>query len=626
MADDERTTAEETPGAPTMYDVGWGARAEAPRVLRELPQIVRNALRIVWAAGRRQFVITTLLQAVNSAGLLIALLLGRDVLNGVLAANAAGSGYGDVLPRALLAVAVIGAFGFATAVGWEQQQILTELVGRDTQARLLDVACGVDLLAFDRPAFHDRLARAQTQRHSVHQIVFGIGGVVGALLGVLAALVALLTIAPLLLPLGLLGLIPLVLVSGRRAHRFWLFAFRMTPRDRERDYLASMLTTRPPAAEVRAFDLLAPLRARHDRLYDERIVELTKVARRQLAWSLASSVATLAVAASLLGAVGYLVASDRMSLAEAGVGAAAIVLLMQRLGAAGFSANSLFESALFVQDYTSFLAIGAEERAAAARGAIDPGRFAEVVTDGLQFRYPGSERPALDGVDVVVRAGETIALVGENGSGKTTLAKLLAGLYLPTGGALRFNGVDVATLDPARVRAQVTILFQDFVQWSLSARDNVELGRHERAGDEARLRRALDAGGAEEVVRSLRDGLETQLGPQFEGGTELSGGQWQRIALARAFFRDAPLVILDEPTSALDARAENALFERVADLLDDRAVVLVSHRFSTVRSADRIYVLHDGHVVEHGSHDELMGLGGTYAELYTLQARAFVDS
>jgi ATP-binding cassette subfamily B protein len=218
-----------------------------------------------------------------------------------------------------------------------------------------------------------------------------------------------------------------------------------------------------------------------------------------------------------------------------------------------------------------------------------------------------------------------IALVGENGSGKTTLAKMLAGLYRPERGRITWDDTDLAEVDADELRRSVAVIFQDFERYLLPARENVGLGRHERVHAFEEIVEAARRADADDFLANLPEGYETMLGREFAGGYDLSIGQWQRVALARAFFRDAPFVILDEPTAALDARAESRLFERMRELLEGRSVVLISHRFSSVRSADRIYVLHEGRVVEEGSHDELMAADGLYAELFGLQARAYVE-
>jgi len=241
----------------------------------------------------------------------------------------------------------------------------------------------------------------------------------------------------------------------------------------------------------------------------------------------------------------------------------------------------------------------------------------------VTFGYPGSERVALRDVSVRIEPGEVVALVGANGSGKTTLAKLLAGLYLPSEGRVCWAGKDSREVDRREVLAHTAIVFQDFMQYALSAGDNIGLGRHERASDTAGIVRAAEQAGADRDLSALPDGYQTLLGPAFIDGTDLSTGQWQRVALARTFFRDAPLVILDEPTAALDAKAEHELFARIGELFADRSVLLISHRFSTVRAADRIYVLNEGSVVESGTHVELLAAGGTYAELFMLQASPY---
>jgi len=246
--------------------------------------------------------------------------------------------------------------------------------------------------------------------------------------------------------------------------------------------------------------------------------------------------------------------------------------------------------------------------------------------ENVTFTYPDADRPALSDVSLEIGAGEVVALVGENGSGKTTLAKLVAGLYSPEQGHVHWDGRDVGELDPEDVRRRVAVIFQDFARYLLPARENVGLGRHERVEDLDAIVHAAERAGAHGFLSGLPEGYETMLGREFAGGWDLSIGQWQRVALARAFFRDAPFVILDEPTAALDARAEADLFARLRELLEDRSVLLISHRFSSVRTANRIYVLDQGRVVEHGTHQELMALHGLYAELFTLQARQYLGN
>jgi ATP-binding cassette subfamily B protein len=244
----------------------------------------------------------------------------------------------------------------------------------------------------------------------------------------------------------------------------------------------------------------------------------------------------------------------------------------------------------------------------------------------VSFRYPSRAEPSLTDVSMQVHAGQVVALVGENGSGKTTLAKLLCNLYAPTSGRILWDGVDVAGCDPALLGRHVAVIFQDFVQYFMAARVNIAVGDHERAGDLEAVVAAAVASGADPFLAGLPEGYETMLGRQFDGGHELSIGQWQRVALARAFFRAAPLLILDEPTAALDPRAEHELFERMRALAAGRTVLLISHRFSSVRSADRIFVLRQGRLEEQGSHADLMAAGGLYAELFGLQASAYEEA
>jgi ATP-binding cassette, subfamily B, bacterial len=347
------------------------------------------------------------------------------------------------------------------------------------------------------------------------------------------------------------------------------------------------------------------------------------VARQRLRVSLLGNLATTVGLAGIVAALLVLALNGRIGLADAGTAAGAVFVLGERLMNAVFSAGMLYESSLFIEDFTSFLAMAPEVEARRRRDQA-PSGFRRLRVEDVSFTYPSATTPAVTNVSMEIGAGEIVALVGENGSGKTTLAKLLCRLYLPHGGRVLWDEVDTATVHPDGLRRSVAVIFQDFLHYTLPAAENIGMGHHQRIGDAEAIRGAAVHAGADDFLAKLPEGYETVLGPEFEGGKELSVGQWQRVALARAFFRDAPFIILDEPTAALDARAEHELFESIRTLCRGRSVLLISHRFSSVRSADRIYVLDGGRVVESGSHDELMALGGRYADLFTLQASAYV--
>jgi ATP-binding cassette subfamily B protein len=505
----------------------------------------------------------------------------------------------------------------------ERQQILGELVNRFVEGRLLDVVTAVDLEAFDTPGFHNRLERLRQRSNEPLNLVSGVSGLAGAAVGTVGVIIGLLAIEPLLIPMIALVFLPAWLVASRRSELFWRFFWRMTPRDRERQYLSGVLTGRDEAKEVRAFGLAGYLRNRYEQLYDERIAELRVVAKRHLVFSFGANLGIATVLAVTLLLVGWLTVNGDVSLSEAGIAVAGVAVVGARLTQAGYSAGSMSEAGLYLDDYETFMAL-LPKVTATRPTAPAPTGFDWLAVEDVTFTYPSGDRPALSHVSLDIRRGEVVALVGENGSGKTTLAKLLAGLYRPSAGCIAWDGVDIATVAPDELRRSVAVIFQDFIRYHLRARDNIALGRAEAADDLEAIAEAARHSDADRFLKLLPAGYETVLGPQFIRGTDLSVGQWQRIALARAFFRDAPFVVLDEPTASLDPRAEYDLFQRIRSLLTDRTVLLISHRFSSVRSADRIYVLAQGEVEDSGTHEELMARGGSYAELFTLQAAAYL--
>jgi ATP-binding cassette subfamily B protein len=293
---------------------------------------------------------------------------------------------------------------------------------------------------------------------------------------------------------------------------------------------------------------------------------------------------------------------------------------------AGFlvSAALLAEAGRFLDDYVTFTEL-APVVAASQRGPVPPMGFSKLRVERLSFTYPGTEREVLRDISLEIDAGEVVALVGANGSGKTTVAKLLCGLYRPSAGAIWWDGERFDLADRRSAPTRVGALFQHFGTYQLPARENVGFGDVTRLADQAAMEEAATRAGVGELIGKLPRGWDTRLSREFDDGVELSVGQWQRVALARAFFRDAPFLVLDEPTSALDPRAEADLFASLRRLYADRTVLLISHRFSSVRSADWIYVLEEGRIIEQGTHDQLMEARGRYCELFTLQAAAYLD-
>ncbi|MEU8193875.1 ATP-binding cassette domain-containing protein [Microbispora amethystogenes] len=317
--------------------------------------------------------------------------------------------------------------------------------------------------------------------------------------------------------------------------------------------------------------------------------------------------------------LGVLLVIGAVPLAVAGTAVLAIRTGQGSLANLLYSTNRLYEEGLYFTDFLDFTA-RAEARIPPLREREAPERFERITVEDVTFTYPATPAPALRGVSARVERGEVVALVGENGSGKTTLAKILAGLYEPDGGRVLWDDVDVTEVDPDSLRRRIAVIAQDHTRWPLTARHNITMGMERGEGE---VVRAAEVAGADQVIAELPLGYRTLLDRRFKNGHELSGGQWQRVAVARGFYRDAPLLICDEPTAALDARAEHALFDRIRRHADGRTVLLITHRLASVRYADRIYVLDHGHVREHGTHDELIALGGLYAELYNLQAEAY---
>ncbi|MEU0885013.1 ABC transporter ATP-binding protein [Lentzea sp. NPDC005914] len=427
--------------------------------------------------------------------------------------------------------------------------------------------------------------------------------------------------------LGLLWLVvwPIIVYRMQRDYlRVGQEGFGQSAQLRQAEYVRDLALDPPPAKEVRLWGILDWLTTRFDTLWQAGIGPIRRARRPRPGMVLGSASAILAINALSYGLLAYAAVQGNLTLAALAVFVEALANANEY--AVGDEHLYLSHAAVTVPKVLSLEKRLAESSPPQSGLPVGDVPSQEIRYEAVTFRYPSSERDVLNGLDLTIPAGRSLAIVGDNGAGKTSLVKLLAGFYEPTGGKITVDGADLASLDPQAWRRRVAVLFQDFTRYHLPVRDNIGLGAPEHAGDEDMLRRAADRAGIGDLIESLPHGWDTVLSQAYTDGVDLSGGQWQRVALARAMFAveaGAKVLVLDEPAAALDVRAEAELYERFLDLTQGLTTILISHRFSTVRRADRIVVVSDGRVIEAGGHDELIDLDGRYAHLFRLQAERF---
>jgi len=528
--------------------------------------------------------------------------------------------------------AVVAMAGCERVLGLVRQLVGLRL-GIDLNVRILEKAEKLSLRHFEDAEFYDKLTRARreasTRPLSLIQSNFQVVRNGLTLAGYVALLVRFSGWMALAV---LIATVPAFIAEAR----FSGAAFRLrnwrSPDSRRLTYLEYVLGNDEHAKEVKLFGLAPLLLGRYRRLAETFFADDRSLAVRRMVWGYALSLLSTAVFYGCYALIVAATVRGRLSLGDM-----TLYLVAFRQGQQSFQAvlsalGGMYEDTLYMANLFEYFAIATEERQAAGPVAIV--RAEEGIRfDGVGFKYPGGgpsgrgergEAWALRDVNVFVPKGQSLALVGENGAGKTTFIKLLAGLYDPTEGRVLLDGRDVRAWDARELRARIGVIFQDFNEYQLALRENVAFGSVDHLDDELRVGRAVDQGGAKELVATLGGGLDTQLGRWFSGGVELSGGQWQKVALARAFMREeADILILDEPTAALDAEAEHAVFQRFRALAAGRTTILISHRFPTVRMADRILVLEAGRVIEDGTHAQLLAAGRRYAHLFGLQAAGY---
>ena len=518
------------------------------------------------------------------------------------------------------ALAALGAV-MGRAIGYFDV-LLADRFTRHVSILVMDHASRLDLASYEDPLFHDKLERARVQATDRIAMIQALGTVGQQIVAAASLSIGILWFSPWLLALLVAAVVPAFVGESHFAFLGYAQNIRQTPVRRQLDYLRVVGASKESAKELRLFGLSGFLSSRYERLSNQIYDENAGLARRRL-W--AGAALSLLSTAGYYGAYAYVVYRTV-------TGALTWGTLQFLTGAiAGTSTNiqnvfstfsSIADQSLFLTDLVEFLRVGPKIRS--KPGALPAPRPIRngFVFEKVTFRYPGNRRLILDSLDFRLDAGERVALIGENGQGKTTLVKLLTRLYDPTGGRILLDGVDLRDYSMEDLHSQIGVIFQDFMRYEMTARENIAVGRMEPTPN-GQVYQAAQKSRADRVIEKLPKGYEQLLGLRFEGGVDLSGGEWQKIALARAYLRDAQLMILDEPTASLDARSEYEVFQRFSELTEGKTAVLISHRFSTVRMADRIVLLENGRITEQGSHRQLLSLGGQYAAMFELQASSY---
>jgi ATP-binding cassette, subfamily B, bacterial len=612
-----------------------GTAAALPRVLRLVwdasPAITIGLFAVTVVAG-----VIPAVSAYTSKLLVNAVVMGIDLhKHPATVANAIRFDFGlwktpaftivnGIIFLAILQLLIFALIAFLSTARNITQQLLQNAVSMRIQLMVMEKAASLDLAFYEDPASYDLLRRAQTD--SINRPVLMISTAFGLVQTALtfATMIALLVlVSPLLALLALLSPVPAFIADTRYGWRGYNIARWGSRLLRRMNYLVTLLTTDSYAKEVKLFGLGHYFIERY-RLIGEAYYgsQRRQVVRRYLTGFLWGNLSTIATSVTYLyvalqAIVGKLSLGDLTLYTTA---AQSVQSSIQGIlgGFSGMYEHNLYLSNLFeLMETTSALPTRADPV------PVPNPVSGEITFDHVSFAYPGATENALNDLTFTVSPGETIAIVGRNGAGKTTLFKLICRLYDPSGGRILIDGVDIRDYDPPELRAQIGGMFQDYVTYQATAAENIGLGSLDALSDREAIRSASRQAGSDQLIAALPQGYDTALGKWFDAGVNLSGGEWQKVALARAFMRDARILLLDEPTSALDAQAEYELFERIHSLTRGRTAVYISHRFSTVRRADRILFLEHGRLVEQGTHEQLMRLHGRYARLFRLQASAY---
>ncbi|MEU4259068.1 ATP-binding cassette domain-containing protein [Streptomyces fradiae] len=587
-------------------------------IASRLPRTLRQAAALAWQADRTAVVLLLAGQVTGAVLTALALAATAHVLGALMNADDIVQGLrGNLSALLVLAGASAGRYlvdAFARAAAAR----LAPKVTREADLKVITAATSAELVAYEDPDFDNAYAAAGDGAEKTRDLILDAQALTSALAQLVAAAAVASVLHPLLIPLLLLAVAPCAWGAVRAARIEHAAHHRNLSDTRLRAVFRNYSTERTTADEVRA-NTMAAFLIRQYRVVSGRLeAEQLTASRRALVVQGAGDALSAAGMLLTWAALVAFVATDRMDLAVAGTAALAVRTSGNALSSLVRAGARLFRTSLALDDWARFLTLAGQWTG--KRGTRQITAAPQVITARTaSFTYPGADAPSLTDIDLTVHRGEVIALVGENGSGKTTLSKLLTGLFLPTAGTVSWDAHDLADCNIDTVLRQVAVVPQDYTRWPLAARENITLGQPRPEGDSA-VHAAAEAAGADSVIARLPQGLDTSLARSWWGGHDVSGGQWQRLAVARAFHRDAPVLVLDEPTAALDARAEHRIFTRLRELASGRTTIFITHRLVNTKLADRIYVLDQGRIVQSGTFDELVSEGtGLFHEMLKLQ-------
>lgn len=583
---------------------------------RRLPRLVRRTLGMAWAVDRWSVAALFVCQALSGLLGALGLVATTTTITALITPGPMAQRlHHAVQPLALITGATASRSLLSITVTAMSER-LSPRIARRAELLLLDAATSAELAAYEHPGFNDLWDGAERGIEMSKDLIVQVQNLISAAVSLGTAAGVVTVLHPVLLPLLVLAAVPQGLASVREARVHYVATVGTFADRRVLAVLRWFLVDKETAGQVRS-DTMAPFLLRRYTQAGERVDRTCdRAAWRCARISLLGAVATGIGAAVVWGSLVLLVADGRMSVAAAGTGVFALRTAGTGLQGLVKSGTQLYRLGLYLDDWDRFIAEAAGMRI--RRGDAKPSPPLLVQVRDVSYTYPGTQRPSLESVDLEVRRGEILAVVGENGGGKSTLMRLLAGLTLPTRGAVLWDGADTRDLDAHALWRHTAVVPQEFARWPVSCRENIDLGQPRPDGDAAVLRAAA-ASGADDVIAGLRSGLDTLLAREWLGGAALSSGQWQRLAVARGFHRAGGLLILDEPTSALDARAEHRTFANLRDIAGDRAVVLVTHNLANTAVADRVVVLDRGRVVQSGTFAELSTVPGLFKELHDLQ-------